>query len=166
MGAVVKLEQREPESIYVLARQALEKAKGDRESAIRWMRTWLNANTKLREELLADVVNTALWGALAHVNGNQRTTLRRSLDSGKDNTRGLERIALYNQYYYYPLPGGKILGEATKRDLLSAADFNRKRAKTFAQEAMWFERIAKKMPDSRKQVQAILSEDDLIALRK
>lgn len=63
----------------------------------------------------------------------------------------------------FPLPNGKRLRDATREDLLSAAEFYRRQSEDMAQKAHWLERIAEKT--GRKKVGAALTVKQIESLR-
>ncbi|GJD58690.1 hypothetical protein [Methylobacterium dankookense] len=64
----------------------------------------------------------------------------------------------------FPLPSGLLIGNATRDDLLSAADMWLKRAGTMQARAEFVRRVAERVT-GEKRVRDVLKESDLIAIK-
>ncbi len=150
----------EPTYSYHIKRavEALEQSGGDWEAAAKLLRQRLETDRELYDALVEPLIEEAIWQTI-----RSATTLTRhnlwNRDPQPDDPSGLTQLARSNlrTLYNYALPGGrgKVLGDATYRDVDKCIGHHAVYEATNRQRRRWFEMIRDKLP-----------EDDKVTVRK
>lgn len=145
-----------------VAGQAMEQADYDRREAAELMEKWVQGDRRLWDAIARQFLSQAVWYFLRQWDSGLR---RRMASLGKsqdgDNTSGVSAVSERN-WYEYPLPGGKRLGDATVADLAEAVNFYEESARSYQREAERLRQVWALMPaTSQKAVRYKLSHAKL-----
>jgi hypothetical protein len=158
---VVKVEKKQSaeESIFSFVQQAYEQADGNFDKATNLIEEWLDENPTLREEIAQSLVRQAIRDHIQRFASGIRTTFYVKRPPGKDNTRGLERLAeqALKKWYDLPLPGGKKLGDAMKDEVKAAADYHLDLGRTHNSRGKFLSALAGSIPEGKK-VRDVITE--------
>ena len=145
------------------AAHCLSEADGDWVNAAKAMRGEIDSDEVLRAELLSPLISGAIWDLIRHAAHRDRSKCLQP-DAGEDNTDGLRAMAR-RTLLDFQLRNGKRLGDATRPDVLQAADWYGVLARTNGTNAKWLSAIAKALPDDDKTVSDVLTEEKARDLR-
>ena len=147
--------------ILQAAKDALEACDGDWHAAAKLLRQQADADQTLQLDLTYPLIDQACWDVIRKAGAGDRRSFfaAASGNVGGDNTDGIAEASKHN-WYKYPLPGGKSLGDASQSDLLDAADMHNKFASTNLQRANFFMALSAKV-GKRKTVSDVLSCIDI-----
>jgi len=127
-----------------IARECLEKCKGDQAKASKLMHDRLAHDEPLFRRIMEPLIDTAIAAIMGRLVGASRSLLRRviPLHRGMDDTSGIAGMGL--TWYSYMLRPGLALKDATDADLDAAIQQRRTSGKTMFTDARWFELIKKR----------------------
>lgn len=165
-----------------LAREAMAECNNNRVQAIALYRRWLDDDPELAARLVPSFVDDGLAADIAGVDTGTRKQLRMvAIRANQDKDAPKRKVApdrsapflmeiLQRQqddpdFHVWPLPGGKLLGEATPADVLLAARFYGESANTHRINQRWFELIYEAMQGGTC-VGNVLSHAALLRLRR
>ncbi len=164
-GGTVPPEVDEDARLIDVVRRCYDDADGD----------WDHASKLARDEVTPEMVESLVWTAIRYtvrkvaaerrgrhqVSEEERTEIEKAMAKGCAGVGAIRSWCVYN----FPLPGGKLLGTATKEDLLGAADFYRAHGETIMARAEWFTAMAK-LVKADQTVKECIVEDKIEALRE
>lgn len=151
------------------AKLALDLAKGDVQKATKAFELTIRSNRGLRDQLLEPLIASACYDAIRKVSiTDRRSTWRAPVERlvpGK--VTGSARVVQLaaGNLLMFPLPGGKKLGEATRKDISAASEFYSKQAGDMGHKARWLQLIAQSVP-SGKTVNDVLTDKRLRELQR
>lgn len=151
------------------AKLALDLAKGDVQRATKAFEQTVRSNRGLRDQLLEPLIASACYDAIRKVSITERRTAWKppteKLVPGK--VTGSARVVQLaaGNLLMFPLPGGKKLGEATRKDISAAAEFYSKQAGDMGHKARWLQLIAQSVPNN-KTVNDVLTDKRLRELQR
>lgn len=143
---------------------ALEKSGGNQMEAAKA----LAARAKRVPEIKAALLEPLLEYACAQAVGVQIRRFRERVWNppeapANDRSAALQLMAA-EMLSNFPLPGGMMLGDATRADIAKAAHFYETQAKDMAHKGRWLQLVGQGLPDG-KRVRDVLSEDRLHELK-
>lgn len=147
-----------------LAKAAFEASGGDQVKAARLLQEDVLSEPRKYHALMDPLVKEACNMAVSDYVRERRSKVWNAPAPANDADR-VRALAEGNALMFFLLPGGKRLAEATKADVLEAADRYRKQADDMAAKATWLERIAAKLKGN-KTVEHFFDEDQLRSLRE
>lgn len=151
-----------------LAIKCLAKAKNDVTKATVLMHEMVISDLALYRELMDPLVREACYDAIRRQVRTERgivwETRQPTSQESREVIRRLADGITKATLYYWSLPNGQRLGNATKPEVMSAAVFYNKQAGDMTVKAKWLELIAKRIKDGRTVKQSI-SEKKLADLR-
>lgn len=145
------------------ARDALDKAGGDIAAAVDVMHRTMRSDRALYAAVMEPLERSACYEAIASIIRQSRAKVWQAPNAAADT--GGRILALVRHLMDFPLPGGKRLADATKVDLVAAAEFYSKQAGDMAHKSRWLAAVAGKLGDSDV-VRTTLDEAALAALQK
>lgn len=153
-------------TIRAMARDAYEKADGDWEDATRAFWKQLRENAALYGELVDALVNAEIRNLIRAVAHSKRAaSIAPNRDAGSDFLSAeVERARV--ELLDYPLTGGIKLRDACRADLDAESDMREKLAQTNAINAAWLRSLHDALPDEKKRVEDVFSNEDLEAHRE
>ena len=151
------------QTLNQIATQCLDEAEGDWQAAATAMRAEIDSDEVLSAELLRPLISGAIWDLIRHAAHRDRKKCLQP-DAGEDNTDGLKAMAR-RTLLDFQLRDGKRLGDATRPDVIQAADWYGVLARTNGINATWLSAIVKKLPDDEKLVSDVLTEEQARKLR-
>lgn len=147
-----------------IAAAAIEKAHGDTIKAAAIMEREVSANEAKYRALMDPLLAAACYSAVSSVQRCNRAEIwtAPNYTAGGNGSR-VHALASGN-LLLFPLPGGKALGEATKDEVIEAADFYGKQATDMTVKARWLSRIGEKLT-GKKTVAKVFTEESLRQLQ-
>ena len=166
----VKLEP--VEGLWIIAREALDFAKGDEMVAVKLMKARVHRDPMQLDAALDLACRTIIINTRTDQNRaawvDRPARVGESAPAPIDLTqRGARMRALIPEHRLLMelrLPNGTVLGEAKKHDLEEAVEWYQKRIDTEAHKVRWFKAIARRI-DGRR-VREVLDEPKLRKLQK
>lgn len=158
MAVVAKAIENDP---AVLIRRAYD-GSPDVATATEKLEKWARKDKALYDYLTDPYLSQACYNAIRGLCRSER----RLIYTAPNYTKGGNghRVEIHGRSLLdFPLPGGKRLRDATRQDLLEAADFYRKQAADMASKAAWLEKISERV--GKKTVGEKLTSEQLEALK-
>lgn len=170
-GATARVNSRV--TIADVARKALGDANGNIDEAARMFEAAIRQSRSLRDQLteplIADACRVAVRKEVKDVRrevwtGSQSRAAGQSKpDAIKAQAGRVVQLAA-GTLAMFPLPGGKRLGEASREEISTAAEFYGRQAADMGAKARWLRLIAQSVPDGKK-VSDVLSDARLRELQ-
>jgi hypothetical protein len=164
-GVLAAVKSRKEESVYDIARAAFHAAAGDVKRAARIMQRRVTVDkallTALSEEFIRIVCEVTTRGVLRH--RRRVVWLPPNYDKGGKGAR-VTALAAGNRLIYFPLPGGKVLADASAAEVRAAAAFYTLQARDMGWKARWLRAVAQRVPEG-KTVKEALTEKALTKLK-
>jgi hypothetical protein len=160
--------EREPSipSIIDVARAALKASDGDVQRATKLLARRVRADVVLYRALLDRMVETACYEAVVTVTQRNRDMVWTPPNYDKGGNGGRVRaLAAGNALMFFPLPGGKLLAHANRREIEEAAAFYGKQAADMTWKARWLSLVAKHV-EGNKTVAKCMTEQQLAKLQE
>jgi len=154
-------------SISAVADWAMDVADGDWQQTDAIIKDLLENDAEIKSALLDPLISKATWAAVRAAGHRRRRKLLHDeppMAEGEDSTTGIKLVSARN-WYDFPLPGGKKLGDATHDDLVFAAEFHNLQAVSNASRSRWFTRMADQMPEDSL-VRDVLSLEQIEGMTK
>ena len=130
-------------TITSVAQECLEECGNDLHKAQDMMVKKVRSNNRLFHLLLDPMVESACYEALGSCIRQQRSEIWTAPNYSKGgNGQRVLALAEANNLMYFPLGDGKILGNATRAEILEAAERRAKQIKTMAWEERWLRLVA------------------------
>lgn len=151
-----------------LAVEALIKADGNWSDGAQILEARLKKDPKLKTQVAKEVWNFAVCGMVRHVGSvNHRHALHRLTLGFMAESKPTEQAlaAISASIYDFPLAGGKKLGDATRPELLTEADWHQKLVTGNLRELRWKKAVASMLPDDQTRVRDALSETELLKIK-
>lgn len=150
------------------AEHCLDICNGDVSKATELMRQRINEDRDLFNELVEPLVKAACYTAVAarirarreHVWVAPRYDGLDSLSAVTQRDRDRLSSLASRNLLNFPLPGGQLLGDASKTAILEASSVYRTQSAATAHKARWLERVAGEVPEG-KIARTVLSEKEL-----
>ena len=144
----------------------LEQAGGEQVKAAEFLKDRVEHDNKLKRALLDPLVSYACHQALGvQIRHHRDRVWNAPLAAPRPSQREQMLLIAASNLMLFPLPGGKMLGDATREDVLAAASFYATQARDMAHKARWLKAVHDKMP-AGKSVAAVLTEDALATMQK
>lgn len=145
---------------------ALEQAGGEQVKAAEAMKACVERDAKLKKALLEPLVAYACHQAVGlqirqHRDRVWNPPVRPAQPSQRDQMMSIVKANLLT----FPLPGGKMLGDATREEVLAGATFYATQAKDMAHKARWLKAVHDGMGNSVT-VSAVFDDDRLAEMQK
>lgn len=160
--------KRDRKSVYDIAHEAFDTAKGDTAKAAQLMERRVKSNRALLSELSEEFIKLVCKTATGTVLRAERRAvwLPPNYDPGGKGNR-VNALAAGNEEMLmrFPLPGGKLLGDATHEELLDASEMYAKQAADMDLKARWLGMIAERVPEG-KCAREVLNERQLQKMRE
>ena len=145
-----------------IAQEIMEQAEGDVLTATELLEAFARQNVQVWQAVTESLLRTACYDACRAICRGERRVIWNA--PGYDAGGGGERVKAHSASLMdWPLPGGKKLRDATKKDLLDAAGFYSMQASQMAAVSTWLECIAAKV--KAKTVGETLTDTQLRKLR-
>lgn len=157
------------DAISEAAKLALNHAKGDVQKATKAFEQTVRNNRALRDQLLEPLIASACYDAIRKVSITDRRSVWKApaekLVAGK--VTGSARVVQLaaGNLLMFPLPGGKKLGDATRKEITAAASFYSNQAGDMSHKARWLQLIAQSVPGN-KTVNEVLTDKRLRELQR
>ena len=145
-----------------LAKSAMEQAGGNVQQASAILERMCHDDEAVWLAVTERVLKSACYDAVRYVCHEQRRAVWYSPNYSKGGN-GHRAIAHARTLMDWPLPGGKLLRDATASDLMEAALFYRKQSDQMARIALWLEAVAEKT--GKRKVENALSAEQLEELK-
>lgn len=157
-------------TIADVARKALEDAGGNVDKATEMFEAAVRQSRALRDQLTEPLIAEACRAAVRKEVREERRTVwvvptakPAQVDVKAQADRVVQLAA--GTLAMFPLPGGKRLGEATREEISTAAEFYGRQAADMGAKARWLRLIAQSVPDGKK-VGDVLSDARLRELQQ
>lgn len=150
-------------TLHSLAKEALDKANGDKPRAMRLVRKRLEDDTRLQKNLIDDMIDLAISTAVRQAQHGQRARAKQVARA--DDTSGLRAVAANirsEMFLNYGISTGGVLGDATKEVLIAERDAHWDRAKGSQKMGEIMHFIARKL--EKRTVRQQFSEEDLVKI--
>lgn len=157
MGALRKIEKTGAELVAEAARSALEDADGDVRTAAEMLERAVRAKSPLRDALTDPLISGACWQAVSQQHRERRRQIWNApkamaiapvKSGGAQDKARVVQLAV-GTLSMFPLPGGKRLADATRAEIVAAADFYAQRAQDAGHKARWLQLVAQSIPDGK-----------------
>lgn len=163
--------QRKPKNDPVLeaAKIALDGASGDVQKATKAFEKTIRGDRALRDALLEPLIASACYDAIRKVSITERRSVWKpggeKIVKGK--THGSARVIQLaaGNLLMFPLPGGKKLGDANRKEISAAASFYLGQSNDMGHKARWLQLIAQSVPANQK-VSDVLTDKRLRELQR
>lgn len=155
-------------SISEIARKALGDAGGDVTNAAKMFEEAVRQSRTLRDQLTEPLISEACRAAVRGEVRQERRTVWTPPPAQKPDAKvQADRVVhlAAGTLAMFPLPGGKRLGEATREEIATAADFYGRQAADMGAKARWLRLIAQSVPDG-KRVGDVLTDKRLRELQE
>lgn len=164
-----------PDPVGEAAKQALVDAEGDAKSAVDLLEAAVRKDFELRMVLTDPLIRGACSDAVrAQIRTERKsswTSQPKALPSPAKTPAGepaaqvarVTKLAEGN-LLMFPLPGGKRLQDASRKEITEAADFYEKQSDDMGTKARWLRLVAQSLP-GRKTVGEVLTDDRLRELQ-
>jgi hypothetical protein len=149
---VAKRQEDEEQSVGLrkLARESLAESDDNWDAALVRMRTRLAEDRRLYDRLIDPLIDDACWAAIRYESREVRRLMPggdrfiRNPDGGRE---GLLLLAQENarSLLHFPLRGGKKLGDADKKAVLTEAEHYSKTSRTLGVRGRWLALVAEAM---------------------
>lgn len=156
-------------TISDVARKALDDANGNVDEAAKMFEVAVRQSMALRDQLTEPLIAEACRAAVRKEVREERRTVwvvptakPAQVDVKAQADRVVQLAA--GTLAMFPLPGGQRLGEATREEISTAAEFYGRQAADMGVKARWLRLIAQSVPDGRK-VGDVLSDARLRELQ-
>jgi hypothetical protein len=151
------------------AKTAYLKADGDVREAVRILETAVRQERDLRDALTDPLISQACYDAVrkqCHVQ-RRRVWAPPAEKLVKSKVTGAHRVVQLaaGTLLMFPLPGGKRLGEASREEIASAAEFYERQAGDMATKGRWLRLIAQSVPGDQT-VGDVLTDERLRELQE
>lgn len=159
---MTQAQKKERESrVTVIARDALRTAGGEVQRATKLMAKQVRANPALLRELMNDMIEVACYQEIGRLVRGDRAIVwtAPNYDKGGNGER-VKALAKGNALMFFPLPGGVLLMNATRAEVLEASAFYGAQADNMSAKARWLALVAKAC-DGEKPVGKCLTEERL-----
>ena len=157
-------DDKQTDTVGSAARTALEKHSGDSAKAMHELVAMVRKDQKLRMALLEPLIEYACGNAIRSVIQDNRDRVWNSAsNAGKPSQREQMMSIAKANLMIFPLPGGKMLGDATRAEVIEAASFYAKQAKNMAHKARWLKLVHDEMPEDKK-VNEVFAEANLLEM--
>lgn len=160
------MSEAEKTTVKTLVEEALRKAKGDWGKALDLSRAEVMRRKNIQQAILLEALDGHLWYEIRQAAIRTRQNFFNGQIPPKEDSGAFEKAAAQiakEHWYQFPLPGGTLLGEATKDDLIAAHDLWQAMAEANARRAAWVSKLIPKVP-AGKRVRDVLSEKKIAAL--
>lgn len=147
-----------PETVGDIAKRLMAEH-DDVRAATEDMVDLVQSDTALYRELMDPLVRTACYSAITAACRRERKTIWTARNYDKAGNGGRVETLARATILLMPLPGGKLLKDATADDLREAADRYQRQADDMAAKARFFDRVAAACP--RGKVGKHLTEEQL-----
>lgn len=173
MAASAAQKKAEPNIVAEAAKHALNDADGDAQAATKLMEGWVREDAKLREALTEPLIAGACYDAVRAQVRTDRATVWTPPRTASGPTATAEAKAgqssrvvslAKGNLLMFPLPGGKALKDATRKEISDAADFYEKQADDMGVKARWLRLVAQSIT-GKKSVGEVLDDDRLRELQ-
>lgn len=166
MSAARKLKERDV--IAEAAKAAYDSAGGDLKAAVVALEARVRKERSLYDALTDPLIAQACYDAVRKACHTDRQSVWKEpgtkIVKGKtQNSARIVHLAAGN-LLMFPLPGGKKLGEATRSEISSAANFYEKQSGDMAVKARWLRLVAQSLP-SGQTVKDVLTDKRLRELQ-
>ena len=136
-------------------------------SAARALKAWINANPDAAGPMLEPMIKDACYAAVSRINAEYRRaawigTAHLREAGFKAHARGHSSAS--SSLLDFPLPGGRLLRNATKAEVVDAADAYAASGKDALQKATFLRGVAARMKDTGT-VGATLKDADLLKIK-
>lgn len=162
MSAIPKSEPEE-DTAYRAAAKALEDASGDQGRAISILSDRVRRDTALKQAILDPLIEYACGNAIRKAIQDGRSKVWNAPTKAANDRQRLAVLAASN-LMIFPLPGGKLLKDATKAELIDASGFYAKQSKDMAAKSRWLALVADEVSEKGVVGQS-MSEAKLIELQ-
>lgn len=146
-------------SIFEIASECLQRARGNRERAATLMRDRIKGDQELLDQLIEPLLERAVTTSVNAVIRRTRAACERTIS--RDDPRGLLSIANNerHRWFDYPLSSGKKLGDATKLNLTDEADMHASLARGNLVKTKFYRMLAQRI--GTKRVRDALDDDQI-----
>lgn len=160
------------ELVDAAAKAALDDAKGDLSGAAKMMEQAVRASSSLRTAVTDPLIAQACYDAVRRqIKWARREAWTGTKHRGSQSTPEVIQAQQSRVVHLaagtlamFPLPGGKRLGEATREEIVAAADFYGRQASDMGAKARWLRLIGQSLPDG-KRVSDVLTDKRLRELQ-
>lgn len=159
------------ELVAEAARRALEDADGDVRTAAEMLERAVRMESPLRDALTDPLISGACWQAVSQQHRERRRQVWNSpkpvpTATAKQTAEQTARVVQLaaGTLSMFPLPGGKRLAEATRSEVVAAADFYAQRSTDAGHKARWLQLVAQSIPDG-KTAGDVLTDERLAELQ-
>ena len=153
------------------AKKAIQKAGDDLEKAVSAFERSVRKNQDLRDALLEPLVHEACYTVVSRQFRSERRSIwdraqhtSAPVAQGEDQAQRVVHLAI-GTLLMFPLPGGMRLGDATRGEIETAAQFYHSQATNMAVKGRWLDLVAKAVPKG-KTAGEVLDDERLKALQK
>lgn len=143
-----------------ISRYCLEDGDGDVAKATEQMSALVRKDKSLFQQLMWPLIDNACYDAIRAECRSQRRKIWETPRYTEDNILVVASTRLMDLI----LPGGLTLGQAHRKDLLTAAEFYDRQAENMAHKGRFLSAIAEKL--NGKRVNRVLNEGDLCELQE
>jgi hypothetical protein len=158
-----KIEQFKPEiTAHGLASECLKTTGNNNDAARELLRSRAMKDAKVRDVLIGYAIDGLIRASIIRTRSMIWTPPKPKNDI---RTIVAVEMRINKSLLGFPLPGGKLLGEATKTEVLEAAQFYQSQGRDMMAKAAWLNAIAKAMGNS-KFVAKALDDERLAALKE
>jgi hypothetical protein len=156
------------ELLQQLARDALKLNKGNVLPATDYLLARVTKDDHLFRALMRPLARQACYDLVRSFSRKNRNQVSRDADIRIANVGQRQRVEALaagtaTTLFDFPLPGGPLLGEATREELLAAAEFYHKQADDMDFKYRWLKRVASMVPEG-KIAKDVLTDKQLTSL--
>jgi hypothetical protein len=147
-------------TFYALAAEAMRANGGDTDAAEQTVFEQIQSDVSLLRAMIRDAVRIAASVSVTMVNGNKRAVVfdhAKQLADQRKAAEGTVRV-IAASILDMPLADGTKLRDATRFEVVEAAERYRNLSSTMAHRARWLEAIAERVPDGRR-IGDVLTDD-------
>jgi len=147
---------------------ALANAGGDVSAATTALVTRAMTDSAFLREHFDYAIRAACYSAVASCVRQQRRAVWSTIQPTTEERRAqIAALAagVMRTLHDFPLPGGKRLGDATREEVVAAAEFFGRQARDMAWKSRWLAHVAQALPPGRK-VSEVISAERLEELRQ
>lgn len=164
-----KAEVKEESKVAAVAVAVLKEADGDVRKATELMERRVRESRALRDALTEPLISAACYDAVsAQIRKSRHRVWTPPVHSGASGEpqgqRGRVEALAQSNLMMFPLPGGKMLGKATREEIAKARHFFGEQGRDMMHKERWLGLVEAKVPDD-KTAGDVLSEDDLRAMK-
>jgi len=146
--------KQEVDYVSTAAREALEKAGGDTHNAAVILQETVSKRGGLYKALMDPLLTQACRDAIGLVVRTHRKSVWKHRTDSSERVVALAAGNLLS-LMDFPLPGGKRLGDASRSEVSTAAEFYDRQAKDMAHKGRWLALIAQSVTDEQTVGQAL-----------